>query len=179
MQRSGIIEYRRRSYIMLQLQDAWFILGLKPCQGFGIMSYKGIILAGEVNSAMPEWVVSKAVDVLNNHGKALKGSRILVLGIAYKKNVDDMRESPSVHMMEILRSKGAQVEYSDPHVPVFPKMREYSFDLRSVPLTADSVAAYDCVLVATNHDGFDYKLMQKYAKLIVEATAFTAGSMIM
>ncbi len=134
-----------------------------------------IELAGEVNSAMPEWVVSKMVDGLNQRGRALKGSRVLVLGIAYKKNVDDTRESPSVHIMEILRHKGASVEYSDPHVPVFPRMREHSFDLRSVPLTAENIVAYDCVLVATNHDGFDYKLIQKHAKLIVDSRGVYRG----
>lgn len=128
-----------------------------------------IELAGEVNSAMPEWVVSKVVDGLNDHGKALKGSRILVLGIAYKKNVDDMRESPSVHIMEILRHKGAIVEYSDPYVPVFPKMREHSFDLQSVALTAQSLAQFDCVLIATDHQNFDYELIRKHARLIVDS----------
>src|SRR5699024_6918789 len=79
-----------------------------------------IELAGEVNRAMPEYVVAKLMDGLNQRGKALKGSRILMLGVAYKKNVDDMRESPAVHIMELLRGKGAQMAYSDPHVPVFP-----------------------------------------------------------
>ena len=128
-----------------------------------------IELAGEVNSAMPEWVVSKIVDGLNNQGKAIKGSRILVLGIAYKKNVDDMRESPSVHIMEILRRKGARVEYSDPYVPVFPKMREHSFDLSSVALTARSIAGYDCILVATDHTNFDYELIRENSSLIVDS----------
>lgn len=128
-----------------------------------------IELAGEVNSAMPEWVVSKIVDSLNDHGKALKGSRVLVLGIAYKKNVDDMRESPSVHIMEILRHKGAEVNYSDPYVPVFPRMREHSFDLSSVTLSAESLAGYDCVLVATDHSNFDYELIRKQAPLIVDS----------
>ncbi|MGB9430443.1 MAG: nucleotide sugar dehydrogenase [Gammaproteobacteria bacterium] len=128
-----------------------------------------IELAGEVNSAMPDWVVSKVVEGLNARGKAVKGSRVLVLGLAYKKNVDDTRESPSAHIMDILRSKGAAVDYSDPHVPVFPKMRAYSFDLRSTPLTVRSLAGYDCVLIATNHDGFDYALIQQNANLIVDS----------
>lgn len=128
-----------------------------------------IELAGEINSAMPDWVVAKVTDSLNAHGKALKGSRILVLGIAYKKNVDDMRESPSVHMMEILRSRGAAIDYSDPFVPVFPKMREHSFDLSSVTLDPATVATYDCVLVGTDHDAFDYQMIQKCARLIVDS----------
>ena len=127
-----------------------------------------IELAGQVNSAMPEWVVGKISDALNGHGKALKGSRILVLGISYKKNMDDMRESPSVEIMEILRSKGSQVSYSDPHVPVFPRIREHTFDLRSTALTAESLSAYDCVVIATNHDRFDYDLIRSHARLIVD-----------
>ncbi len=93
---------------------------------------------------MPDWVVRKLHDALNARGKSVhKGSRILVLGIAYKKNVDDMRESPSVLIMEQLRDLGALVDYSDPHVPVFPKMREHKFDLRSVPLDAETIETYD------------------------------------
>ncbi len=128
-----------------------------------------IELAGEINRAMPEWVVSKVVEALNSRGRALKGSRVLVLGIAYKRNVDDMRESPSVEIMELLRAKGAEIAYSDPHIPVFPKMREHSFDLKSVPLTAASIAGYDCVLIATDHKAFDYEAIQRHAKLIVDA----------
>jgi UDP-N-acetyl-D-glucosamine dehydrogenase len=127
-----------------------------------------IELAGEINSSMPHWVIGKVVDALNERKKSIKGSRCLVLGIAYKKNVDDMRESPAVELMELLTDKGASVDYSDPHVPVFPKMREHSFDLRSVPLTPQSIAAYDLVLLATNHDKFDYPMIQKHARLIVD-----------
>jgi UDP-N-acetyl-D-glucosamine dehydrogenase len=128
-----------------------------------------IELAGEVNRNMPEWVVGKVMEALNDRGRALKGARCLVLGIAYKKNVDDMRESPAVELMEILVRRGATVDYSDPHVPVFPKMREHKFDLKSVALTPESIASYDVVLVATNHDAFDYKAIQKHAKLIVDS----------
>lgn len=127
-----------------------------------------IELSGEVNKAMPEYVLSKLMDGLNNSGKALKGSRILVLGIAYKKNVDDMRESPSVEVMELIRDKGGVVAYSDPHVPVFPKMREHSFELSSEALTADNLASFDAVVLATNHDGFDYELIKQQAQLIVD-----------
>jgi UDP-N-acetyl-D-glucosamine dehydrogenase len=134
---------------------------------FGVHT-RFVELAGEINRAMPEWVVTKVMDALNERGRALKGSRVLVLGTAYKKNVDDMRESPAVELMELLARRGAHVEYSDPHVPVFPKMRDHAFDLRSVLLTAASVASYDVVLVATNHDSFDYELVQANAKLIVD-----------
>jgi len=128
-----------------------------------------IELAGEVNSNMPDWVVSKIASALNTRKKAINGSKVLVLGIAYKKNVDDMRESPSVFLMEKLRDLGAEVAYSDPHVPVFPKMREHHFDLSSVPLTAESIASYDCVLLATDHDKFDYALLAEHAQLIVDS----------
>jgi UDP-N-acetyl-D-glucosamine dehydrogenase len=134
-----------------------------------------IELAGEVNTAMPDWVVSKLMDALNERGQALKGSKILVLGIAYKKNVDDMRESPSVELMEKLQKKGAQVQYSDPHVPTFPPMREHRFDLSSVTLSAEALAAYDCVLIATNHDAFDYDLIRASSRLIVDTRGAYRG----
>jgi len=127
-----------------------------------------IELAGEINSDMPHWVVGKLADALNQRGKAVMGSRVLVLGIAYKKDVEDMRESPSVELMEILRDKGAVVDYADPHVPVFPPMRDHHFDLRSVELTPQRIASYDVVLVATAHSAFDYELVRQYAALIVD-----------
>ena len=127
-----------------------------------------IELAGEVNTAMPEWVINKVVRGLNDQGKSVKGSRILVLGIAYKKNVDDMRESPSVTLMEMLEEQGAMIAYSDPHVPKFPKMREHSFDLASTELTADKLRAFDCVLLATDHDAFDYELIAGESSLVVD-----------
>ncbi|MBN7116371.1 nucleotide sugar dehydrogenase [Ectopseudomonas oleovorans] len=128
-----------------------------------------IELAGEVNSAMPDYVVAKLAAALNQRKKSVNGSRVLVLGIAYKKNVDDMRESPSVFIMERLRDLGADVQYSDSHVPVFPKMREHHFELSSVDLTAESVAGYDCVLVATDHDSVDYAMVKAHAQLIVDS----------
>ncbi|WP_422445196.1 MULTISPECIES: nucleotide sugar dehydrogenase [unclassified Endozoicomonas] len=127
-----------------------------------------IELAGEINAYMPRFVVDKLTDALNQRGKAVNGSRILVLGIAYKKNVDDMRESPSVELMERLEKKGAVVAYSDPHVPVFPKMREHHFDLTSEELTPENLASYDCVLLATDHADFDYKMIQDNAQLLVD-----------
>jgi UDP-N-acetyl-D-glucosamine dehydrogenase len=127
-----------------------------------------IELAGEVNRNMPDWVVGKITDALNQRSKPVRGSRILMLGIAYKKNVDDMRESPAVALMEILRAKGADIAYSDPHVPVFPRMREHNFDLKSLPLSAGALAAFDCAVLATNHDAFDYGLIMRHARLIVD-----------
>ena len=127
-----------------------------------------IELAGEINHYMPQWVVGKIADALNERGKAIKGSKILVLGLAYKKNIDDTRESPAVEIMELLRDKGAHIDYSDPHVPVFPRKRDYHFDLHSVTLTGDSIASYDCVVLATDHDSFDYALLQQHAQVTVD-----------
>jgi UDP-N-acetyl-D-glucosamine dehydrogenase len=127
-----------------------------------------IELAGEINHAMPEWVMGKLTEALNERSRALKGSKVLVLGIAYKKNVDDMRESPAVELMELLVKRGAAVEYHDPHVPVFPPMREHKFDLKSVPLDDKRLASYDVVLLATDHDVVDYELVKRHARLIVD-----------
>jgi len=127
-----------------------------------------IELAGEVNSQMPAWVVGKVTDGLNQHKKAVNGSRVLILGVAYKKNIDDMRESPAVEIMSQLENLGAKVEYSDPYVSVMPKMRRYSFDLKSVQLSAVILTEYDCVILTTDHDLFDYEMILKEARLIVD-----------
>jgi len=128
-----------------------------------------IELAGEVNSAMQDYVVAKVASALNGIEKSIKGSKILVLGIAYKKNVDDMRESPAVVIMEKLRGLQAHVDYSDPYFSRFPKTREHHFDLKSVVVTAQSLSQYDCVILATDHDQFDYELILQHARLIVDA----------
>lgn len=135
-----------------------------------------IELAGEINSTMPEWVVEKITSALNDREKSIRGSKILVLGIAYKKNVDDMRESPSVELMRLLQAKGAHIEYSDPHVPRFPRMRRYSFLLESVELTPEMLPSYDLVLLATDHDRFDYDLIEKHARLIVDTRGRYLGT---
>lgn len=127
-----------------------------------------IELAGEVNTNMPRWVISKTMDALNDRGKSLKGAKILVLGIAYKKNVDDMRESPAVILMELLEDKGAIVHYTDPHVPVFPKMRDHHFDLSSINPTPQNISSYDVLLLATDHNKFDYPMFQRHARLIID-----------
>ncbi|MFN9529438.1 MAG: nucleotide sugar dehydrogenase [Pseudomonas sp.] len=127
-----------------------------------------IELAGEINHYMPHWVVQKVADALNDHGKAIKGSRILVLGLAYKKNIDDTRESPAVEIMSLLEHKGAEIAYSDPHVPMFPHKRDYHFALSSTPLDADSIRGFDCLLIATDHDAFDYDLLKQQARLIID-----------
>jgi len=128
-----------------------------------------IELSGEVNRAMPEYVVGKLMDGLNRHGRALNGTRILILGVAYKKNVDDMRETPAAEIMEKIVGKGGQVAYSDPHVPKFPPMRNYRFELKSVKLDAVTLTSYDAVVLVTDHERFDYDLIKQNATLIIDA----------
>ncbi|EHR04619.1 nucleotide sugar dehydrogenase [Bradyrhizobium sp. WSM471] len=132
------------------------------------MHTRFIELAGEINSSMPDYVVGKIVTALNQRRKAINGSKVLVLGIAYKKNVDDVRESPSVFLMEKMRYLGAVVAYSDPHVPVFPRMREHHFDLTSTVLTEESVKSFDCIVLATDHDKFDYEFIKAKSRLLVD-----------
>jgi len=127
-----------------------------------------IELAGEINASMPQYVVDKTVKALNEVGKSLKDSKILALGIAYKRDVDDMRESPSVFIMEMLRDWGAEVAYSDSNVPTFPEMREHHFDLASVELSPETVAGYDAVLLLTDHTDFDYKMIEENAQILID-----------
>jgi UDP-N-acetyl-D-glucosamine dehydrogenase len=143
------------------------------------MHTRFIELAGEINSAMPAYVIEKTMDALNQAGKPLKGSKVLVLGIAYKKNVDDMRESPSVEVMELLKAKGADVAYSDPFFSSFPPMRKHQFGLQSVPLTPDALASFDAVLLATDHDSFDYELIRTHSQLVIDSRGrFAPGDRI-
>lgn len=134
-----------------------------------------IELAGEVNSSMPEYVLSKIVSGLNAQKKAINGSKILMLGIAYKKNIDDMRESPSVEIMQLIQDCGADINYSDPYVPIFPKMRRYKFDLESVDITESNIKKYDCVVVGTDHVDFDYQKIRENAHLIVDTRGMYRG----
>jgi len=135
-----------------------------------------IELAGEVNRNISDWIITKIIDALNEHGLPLKGAKVLVLGIAYKKNIGDTRESPSVVLMEKLKKKGAIVAYSDPYVTVFPEMREHYFDLSSVDITPNTLSGYDCVIIATNHDDFDYKLIREHSSLIIDTRGVYRGS---
>ena len=137
-----------------------------------------IELAGEINHYMPQWVVGKTATALNERAKPLKGSRIMVLGLAYKKNIDDSRESPAVEIIDLLQKAGAQVEYSDPHIPVFPSKRDYHFDMQSTPLNAESISACDCLILATDHDAFDYDLLAKHAKLLIDTRGRLKGANI-
>ena len=128
-----------------------------------------IELAGEVNTSMPQYVVNRVTEALNDAGKPVKGSRIGLLGVAYKKDVDDPRESPSFKLMELLQQRGAQLSYNDPHVPTLPAMRHYDVPrLDSQVLTPEWLASLDCVLIATDHSAYDWEEIVKHSHLVVD-----------
>jgi UDP-N-acetyl-D-glucosamine dehydrogenase len=127
-----------------------------------------IELAGEVNTAMPHYVVQRTLEALSDRGRAMKGARVLVLGISYKKDVDDMRESPAVRIIELLQERGAHVVYHDPYVPRVPRMRQHHLDMVSVPLTDEALEGADAVLVATDHSAIDWARVVEKAHLVVD-----------
>lgn len=127
-----------------------------------------IELAGEINSAMPTYVLGRLTDALNTRGTALKGAKILVLGAAYKRDTDDPRESPALEILDLLIAKGARVEYSDPHLPVLPSGRRHNLGLRSVSLDATTIAHYDALVLVTDHSDFDYAAIFAHAKLVID-----------
>jgi len=127
-----------------------------------------IELAGEVNQSMPEFVVAKLMDALNERGRSLKGSRILILGVAYKRDIDDERESPAYKLMALLARKHAQFVYHDPYVPTLKRTRHYDFGLASVPLTAEELAAADATVIVTDHSCFDYELIVEASRLVID-----------
>jgi UDP-N-acetyl-D-glucosamine dehydrogenase len=128
-----------------------------------------IELAGEINTAMPYHVVDAVARAMNEQRKSLKGSRVLVLGVAYKKDVDDLRESPSLKIMQLLRGRGARVDYNDPYFPELHRMRHYDYaGLRSVELTPENLAAYDCVVISTDHSAYDFPAIVEAARLVVD-----------
>ena len=139
------------------------------------MPTRFIELAGEINTSMPEYVIQRTADALNEHRKSLKGSRVLVLGLAYKPDIDDVRESPSLELIEMLKEKGAKVDYNDPYIPQTHKQREYDLRMKSKPLTAKTLASYDAVLIATNHSDYDYAWIVKHARLVVDTRNATAS----
>ena len=140
------------------------------------MTTRFIELAGEINTRMPYYVVERVAEALNEEGKPLRGSKIAILGVAYKKNVDDPRESPSFRLIELLGQRGAELSYNDPHIPRLPKMRSFEVPaLTSRPLTADYLAAQDCVLIATDHDAYDWDFIAEHAPLIVDTRNATRG----
>jgi UDP-N-acetyl-D-glucosamine dehydrogenase len=133
-----------------------------------------IELAGEINAEMPEYWVARAADKLNDQGKAVRGSTVLVLGVAYKKDIDDIRESPALDVIRLLEQRGAIVKYHDPHVP---KLHEDGVELESIALTADMLHGTDCVVIVTDHTGLDYQLVAREAKLVVDTRhALPAGA---
>jgi UDP-N-acetyl-D-glucosamine dehydrogenase len=138
-----------------------------------------IELAGEVNTGMPAYVISRLADALNEASKPLKGSKICLLGMAYKKDVDDPRESPGFELMHLLLQRGAVVSYNDPHIPCLPAMRHYPhLDMASTELTADYLRSQDCVLIVTDHSAYDWNWIVQHAALVVDtrnATRATAG----
>ncbi len=137
-------------------------------------STRFIELAGEINSNMPYYVVGRVMEALNDRGLSLKGAKVLVLGIAYKKDVDDLRESPSLELIRLLREKGAKVAYNDPHIPVAVSHRR-AFRMKSTPLTAKSMKGFDCVLIATDHSSYDYGWIARNSPLVVDTRNATKG----
>lgn len=130
---------------------------------------KFIELAGEINTQQPYYVVAKSAEALNKFKKALNNAKILILGAAYKKDIDDMRESPSLKLIELFQEKGAIVDYYDPLVPVLPKTRKYNLELKSIKLTKEKIMKYDLVVLSTDHSIFDYKFIASNAKLILDS----------
>ncbi len=134
-----------------------------------------IELAGEINTNMPNYVVTKIMEALNEHKKSLKGSKVLVLGLAYKKDIDDLRESPSIELIELLREKGAKVDYNDPYIPRTHRQRQHDLKMVSKKLSARMLAGYDVVLISTDHSDYDYDQIVKNAKLVVDTRNATAS----
>lgn len=135
-------------------------------------STKFIELAGEINTNMPYYVLSKLIEALNDNGKPLKGSRVLILGLAYKKNIDDYREAPALKFMNILSKKGIYFDYCDPFIPELKPTRLYSFNRKSIDLTKENLKKYDCVVLMTDHDLFDREMILRDANLIIDTRNF-------
>ncbi len=132
-------------------------------------SAKFIELAGQINTSMPEYVVEKTVRAVNNAGRSIKGAKVLVLGLAYKKDVDDLRESPSIVLIETLRKRGAKVDYNDPFIPRTHRQREHDLRMTSKRIDAKTLKAYDCVLISTDHSCYDYDFIVKHSNLVVDS----------
>ena len=129
-----------------------------------------------INTSMPDYVHQRVVQALNEHGKPIRGSKICVLGVAYKKDVDDPRESPSFALMVRFGAQGAVLSYSDPHIPQLPKMRHYDLpDMESQPLSAEFLASQDCVVISTDHSAYDYDFIVRHAQLVVDTRNATRG----
>jgi UDP-N-acetyl-D-glucosamine dehydrogenase len=145
--------------------DPFYLTWLARCHG---MTTRFIELAGEINTSMPQYVVDRLIDALNQRGKPLRGTKICVLGVAYKKDVDDDRESPAFALIELLQQGGAVVSYNDPHIPRLRRSRHFNIPLESSPLTAEYLAGLDCALIATDHSAYDYDFIVRHAPLVVD-----------
>ena len=132
------------------------------------MTTRFIELAGEINTDMPHYVITRTMEAMNARRKSLNGAKVLILGLAYKPDIDDVRESPSLELIELLRGKGARVDYNDPYIPQTHKMREYNLQMTSKKLTAAMLKKYDVVLISTNHSDYNYKWIVKNARLVVD-----------
>jgi UDP-N-acetyl-D-glucosamine dehydrogenase len=153
--------------------DPFYLAWLARQQG---LNTRFIELAGEVNSQMPEYVVARVGEFLNEVSKPIRGSKVCILGLAYKKDVDDPRESPSFVLMDLLLERGADLSYHDPHVPVLPKMRKHDLPaMESRELTAEFLQSQDCVLIATDHTAVDYALVARHAPLVVDTRNVMRG----
>jgi UDP-N-acetyl-D-glucosamine dehydrogenase len=132
-----------------------------------------IELAGEINISMPYHVIGAVVGALNQHKKALNGAKVLLLGVAYKKDIDDLRESPALTIIELLQKEGAQVSYNDPYFPIIGKGRKYDLQMKCAPL--ENLGDYDCVLIVTDHSDYDYARIVKESQLVVDTRNATRG----
>ena len=146
--------------------DPFYLTWLARCRG---MTTRFIELAGEINTSMPQYVIDRLTEALNSRGKAVRDSKVCVLGVAYKKDVDDARESPAFVLIEMLRKRDAAVSYNDPHIPRLPHTRQFSIPMESSPLTAEFLAGQDCVLIVTDHSAYDYEFIVRHAPLVVDA----------
>lgn len=145
--------------------DPFYLTWLARCHG---MATRFIELAGEINTGMPQYVVDRLTGVLNDHEKAIRGSKICVLGVAYKKDVDDDRESPAYALIEMLQQKGAVLSYNDPHIPRLRRSRHFDISMESSPLTAEYLSDQDCVLIVADHSVYDYDFIVRHAKLVID-----------
>jgi UDP-N-acetyl-D-glucosamine dehydrogenase len=139
------------------------------------MATRFIELAGEINTNMPHYVIAKTMDALNERKKSLKGSKVLVLGLAYKKDIDDLRESPSIELIELLEKKGAKVDYNDPYVPHSIKQRQHHLQMKSKKLSTKMLKGYDVVVISTDHTCYDYQWIVNNSKMVVDSRNATAG----
>ncbi len=139
------------------------------------MATRFIELAGEINTDMPQFVVQKTMDALNDKRKSLNGAKVLILGLAYKPDIDDVRESPSLELIELLREKGAKVDYNDPYLPQTHKQRDYDLHMKSKKLTVKAMQKYDLTIIATNHSDYDYDWIVQHSKLVVDTRNATVN----